>query len=256
MASNFWIPNYSRDLLSWGNSNKLTKPNLKANMTDSKSVSMVLTMLQLQEAVNNKINMNWRSAHNPWYRAIWTECAELADHIEWKWWKKQYPNIPQVHLELIDIWHFGLSDILEKHPEYDSALQYLEPAFEIFAKSSFAAPAPAFNITLANIEEFAEITLATRSFDAQLFAKLAVASGLSLENIYIQYVGKNVLNRFRQDNGYNTGDYIKMWEGREDNEWLVDLAKQFDSALPSYADALYAALLAQYDKVRSKGKTA
>lgn len=225
-------------------------------MIDPKNASMVRTMLQLQESVNKKINLNWRSAHNPWYRAIWTECAELADHVGWKWWKKQYPNISQVHLELIDIWHFGLSDILEKYPEYDSALQYLEPAFEIFAKSSCAAPASTFNITLADIEEFAEITLATRSFDAQLFAKLAVTSGLSLETIYIQYVGKNVLNRFRQDNGYNTGDYIKIWEGREDNEWLVDIAKQFDPALPSYADAIYVALMAKYEVVRLKGNVA
>lgn len=37
-------------------------------------------------------------------------------------------------------------------------------------------------------------------------------------------MGKNVLNRFRQANGYRTaikeGTYRKLWGGREDNEHL------------------------------------
>lgn len=35
-----------------------------------------------------------------------------------------------------------------------------------------------------------------------------------------QYTGKNVLNVFRQDHGYKAGTYIKVWDGREDNEHL------------------------------------
>ena len=71
-------------------------------------------MLNLQDSINSVINPNWRDAKNPWYRAIWTECAELMDHIGWKWWKKQEIDIEQAQIELIDIWHFGLSDILQR----------------------------------------------------------------------------------------------------------------------------------------------
>jgi len=69
----------------------------------------IITMLELQEAMNSKVNAEWRQANYEWYRAIWVECAELMDHYGWKWWKKQSLDTDQVVLELIDIWHFGLS---------------------------------------------------------------------------------------------------------------------------------------------------
>ena len=54
--------------------------------------TLMKEMLELQDSINSLINKEWRQAHNPWYRAIWTECAELMDHIGWKWWKKQEMN--------------------------------------------------------------------------------------------------------------------------------------------------------------------
>ena len=44
-----------------------------------------MTMLRLQESINLKINAAWVKADNPWHRAIWTECAEMMDHVGWKW---------------------------------------------------------------------------------------------------------------------------------------------------------------------------
>jgi hypothetical protein len=38
-----------------------------------------------------------------------------------------------------------------------------------------------------------------------------------LQTLYKLYVGKNILNQFRQDNGYKDGSYIKIWAGEEDN---------------------------------------
>ena len=72
----------------------------------------ILTMLELQNAMNSKVNENWVEQDFAWYRAIWVECAELLDHYGWKWWKKQTPDADQVKLELVDIWHFGLSILL------------------------------------------------------------------------------------------------------------------------------------------------
>ena len=43
-------------------------------------------MLEMQDAMNAHVNPEWRSAGNAWYRAIWTECAEMLDHYGWKWW--------------------------------------------------------------------------------------------------------------------------------------------------------------------------
>ena len=49
------------------------------------------------------------------------------------------------------------------------------------------------------------------------FFDLVVMSGLDLETLYRLYVGKNILNQFRQDNGYKDGSYIKVWATEEDN---------------------------------------
>ena len=73
------------------------------------NAQQIKIMLELQDAMNTKVNSNWKQQGYEWYRAIWVECAELMDHYGWKWWKKQSPDTEQVALELIDIWHFGLS---------------------------------------------------------------------------------------------------------------------------------------------------
>ena len=65
-------------------------------------------------AVDTATHPDWRGQGYPWYRAIWVECAELLDHYGWKWWKHQTPDLEQVQLELVDIWHFGLSDLLAR----------------------------------------------------------------------------------------------------------------------------------------------
>jgi hypothetical protein len=49
------------------------------------------------------------------------------------------------------------------------------------------------------------------------FFDLVIMSGLDLQTLYKLYVGKNILNQFRQDNGYKDGSYIKVWAGEEDN---------------------------------------
>jgi hypothetical protein len=72
------------------------------------------------------------------------------------------------------------------------------------------------------------------------------ASDLSFEQLYRMYVGKNVLNFFRQDHGYKDGSYIKIWAGREDNEHLSDLLVRLDPNQADFADAVYRALAEAY----------
>ena len=75
----------------------------------------LITMLRLQDAMNTKVHPEWTQQGFEYYRAVWVECAELLDHHGWKWWKKQNPDIEQIKLELIDIWHFGMSMLLTEH---------------------------------------------------------------------------------------------------------------------------------------------
>jgi dimeric dUTPase (all-alpha-NTP-PPase superfamily) len=196
-------------------------------------------MLRLQDAINSKINSAWRDENNPWYRAVWTECAELMDHVGWKWWKSQEPDIHQMRLEVVDIWHFGLSEILAKSQGFTDAADIVSKA--LFSMSSINDTQSKAEILLS-VEEFASETLKTKSFALSSFIELAKIVGLGASELYTSYVGKNVLNAFRQDNGYKRGSYVKVWAGKEDNVWLSEIVSRMTIDSPDFASDLYAEL--------------
>ena len=66
------------------------------------------------------------------------------------------------------------------------------------------------------------------------------------KELFCQYVGKNVLNFFRQDHGYKEGSYDKHWHGREDNEHLVEVMTEIDSEHPEFQQMLYQSLKDRY----------
>lgn len=213
------------------------------------SESQIITMLELQDGMNSKVNSEWVAANNNWHRAIQVEGVEAIEHHGWKWWKKQDCDMAQLRMELVDIWHFILS---------------------AFIQAKFG------NIALAKMEMMAELNLRQKSvqFDNQyyvltqlslldkldLLVGLAAAKRASLalfesllhdcdmewNDLFKQYVGKNVLNVFRQDHGYKAGTYIKVWDGREDNEHLVEVLEIVDLESPDVRDELYSSLKARY----------
>lgn len=197
----------------------------------------LLAMLELQDAMNSKVNDNWTEQGFAWYRAIWVECAELLDHYGWKWWKKQTPDADQVKLELVDIWHFGLSILLLESADRASI------AAEVEQQLSNARPSGDFR---EDLEAFALATLQSKRFDVASFAALMVGIDLPFDELYTRYVGKNVLNFFRQDNGYQDGSYRKLWGGKEDNEHLVEVVAELDHSSPVFKDDLYRALEQRY----------
>ena len=89
-------------------------------MSDQKRLNQIRVMLELQDELNCLINPNWIEAEYSWTRAAWIECAELMEHIGWKWWKKQTPNMPQAHMELVDIFFFILSNLLVEESSLDN----------------------------------------------------------------------------------------------------------------------------------------
>lgn len=192
-------------------------------------------MLALQEAMNSRVNSGWREAGYAWYRAIWTECAEMLDHYGWKWWKQQTPDREQVALELIDIWHFGLSILLLDE-------QGAEEIAEALAAGLAEAPDDEFREAL---ESFTLDVLQRRSFDPRRFGKLMRTLGLSFDELHRSYVGKNVLNFFRQDHGYQEGRYLKVWGEREDNEHLVEILAIVEGG-EDLQQRIYAALRERY----------
>ena len=53
-------------------------------------------------------------------------------------------------------------------------------------------------------------------------------------------------NRFRQNNGYKSGEYKKLWQGREDNEHLIELLAELSDDPEQLPQRLYAGLEARY----------
>ena len=86
-----------------------------------------------------------------------------------------------------------------------------------------------------------------RGFDLERllvnFLELARMSGLDIVSLYRLYVGKNVLNQFRQDHGYKEGSYVKEWNGLEDNAVMKRIWEENGELKP---DALYAELESHY----------
>ncbi len=197
----------------------------------------LIIMLELQDAMNSRVNSDWREANNEWYRAIWTECAEMLDHYGWKWWKYQQPDLDQVRLELVDIMHFAMSDYLLQEGDNDKV------ADRIIAELS--DPATSDDIRAA-IEAMAQSTIASRSMNYSSFANIMALIDMDFDLLYRMYIGKNVLNFFRQDHGYKDGSYIKVWGNREDNEHLAELLSELDSNNKNFRDDVYQGLKARY----------
>ena len=197
-------------------------------------------MLELQESMNTKVHSDWRDQNFEWYRAIWVESAEMLDHYGWKWWKKQSPDIEQVKLELIDIWHFGMSQLLMGSSDIETL------AASIDSEMQTEVSAKAFKDEL---ESFVEEVLRTKSFSVTSFLKLMKSIDMGFQELYVGYIGKNVLNFFRQDNGYQSGSYQKQWGGKEDNEHLVEVLATLDSTQENFKESLYSSLQQRYTEL-------
>ena len=138
--------------------------------------------------------------------------------------KHQSTDLEQVKLEIVDIWHFGLSQLIrEGRMEAGRVDASVVAVFERMA----LVPARDFRDA---VEVLAGAVLARRDFPVAAFVELMAALPLDLDELYRIYIGKNVLNNFRQANGYKSGTYIKVWLGREDNEHLFELVGELDDA--------------------------
>jgi hypothetical protein len=211
-------------------------------MEHARAWAMVETMARMQQAYNLEVHADWRNQGYPFYRAVWVECAELLDHYGWKWWKLQRPDLEQVKLEIVDIWHFGMSDMLRAGtltPEI--APRLLGP---VLHPAPGASHAP--DDFRAAIETLALATLQARQFVLEPFVAVLAALPLPFDELFRLYVGKNVLNSFRLAHGYKTGTYAKRWGDREDNEHLVELLEGLVCSPEDVPDVLYAELATRY----------
>lgn len=221
----------------------------------------ILLMLQLQNSLNDATNgEEWTKGITKngkvinWKRCIYMECAEMIDSFTWKHWKniEQEADWENLQIEVVDVWHFIISLAIENYSQTlrggieDLAIDIsqLESFSRLDTKSEIFALQ---DDVIAKVEEIMYDTLAKGALDLEKlisdFFDLVLMSGLDLESLYKLYVGKNILNQFRQDNGYKDGTYIKEWAGEEDNVVMKRIWEEKEDLKP---DTLYKELAKRY----------
>ncbi|MFY0669434.1 MAG: dUTP diphosphatase [Alteromonas stellipolaris] len=207
------------------------------------------TMLALQDKMNTKVNPDWINAGYGYLRAAMVESVEAIEHHGWKWWKAQQKDLPQLQMELVDIWHFALSAcIIDSKGEVSTAAESIAAQLalgDVIVTFDGREYQPKQQSLLDNLELMTGLCAAKR-FSVPLFMEIVEQCDMHADELYRQYVGKNVLNFFRQDNGYKEGTYKKEWQGREDNEHLVDIMNDLNLSDASFSDNVYKGLQARY----------
>jgi len=211
--------------------------------------TQLVSMLEMQDGMNKKVNPDWVAANNNWHRAIQVEAVEAIEHHGWKWWKKQNCDMAQLRMELVDIWHFILSTVIQSTR---GSIRF--STIEMISELNLSQKSVQFDnqyYILAKMSLLEKLDLmvglsAAKRTSLALFDSLLSDCGMSWVELFKQYTGKNVLNVFRQDYGYKAGTYIKIWNGREDNEHLVEVLDIIDLSANNVHDELYQTLKSRY----------
>jgi dUTPase len=203
----------------------------------------ILEMVKLQQELNDSTNgTGWENGLTKngkvidWKRCIYMESAELIDSFAWKHWKaiNKAPDWDNIRVETIDIWHFALSLLLQEYKLHnlgsldDLASQIVsKEAYKTFASSEAKTDDENLYEVIKMVEHMMYDVLKPEGFDLDRFINdffiMALNCGVNLTTLYSLYIGKNILNRFRQDHGYKEGTYIKVWNGDEDNVVMQDI---------------------------------
>ena len=222
----------------------------------------VLEMLLLQQELNDATNgEGWEAGKTKngkiinWKRCIYMECAEMVDSFAWKHWKAidADPDWANLQIEVVDVWHFIMSLGLEDYSQNfrgtieDLAMKISQEAgymkLQENGELEYAEP----TVIMAKVEDLILNTVNRDTLNGpklfEDFFELAYMSKLNLTDLYRLYVGKNILNQFRQDHGYKEGTYVKVWDGKEDNIIMQTLWEENAALTPK---VLYGALQKAY----------
>lgn len=183
------------------------------------------SMVLLQHNFNLQVAEDYLERKFNWNNAIIAESGEMLESLGYKWWKHQEVDINNAKVEAIDLLHFVISDTVQRNYECD--LEYIDEAINEFQK---------YFLELDNCRKIKEDTslvdlvneLNFNEYDRfyilkEIFKKLEMTN----EDVYIAYVVKNCLNKFRQEHGYKNGTYIKIWNKKEDNIVAYEIANEW-----------------------------
>jgi dimeric dUTPase (all-alpha-NTP-PPase superfamily) len=220
-------------------------------------------MLELQQELNDATNgENWEyglTKNNKkidWRRCIYLEAAELIESYPWKHWKNidASPDYANIKIEIVDIWHFVMSESLRLY-KVDNLGSITDIAttitsmqdFNEFLQETQSEQLDVYS-EIELVEKMIKELFCSSDINALIISFLNMSSKLNLKlpELYELYIGKNILNKFRQNHGYKNGSYIKEWNGKEDNVVMQEVLASRSDITP---EALYHALEEAYPKV-------
>lgn len=169
-------------------------------------------IVELQHQFNKQVFEDYLKRGLNWNSAIIAESGELLDSLGYKWWKKQTPDMDNVKVEAIDLLHFVISEYVQ-NIGIDETIDRFN---KYFTTDEIVKDTPLILLVdMLNYRDWERFEILKAMFE-QL--------NMTNEDVYIAYIVKNCLNKFRQDNGYKDGSYIKDWNGKEDNVVAFELA--------------------------------
>ena len=223
-------------------------------------MNKITQMLTLQQQLNDATNGDgWEKGVTKngklidWKRCSYLECAELIESYPWKHWKNidAEPDYDNIKIEAVDIWHFIMSQMLQdykidKKGDIQTLTKAIEslPDFTAFTKTVTPMQKNSYE-QIEVVENLMRVLFCNESPEALMkaFIDVALQSGLNLDTLYQLYIGKNILNQFRQDHGYKEGSYIKIWGEEEDNVVMQRILEDNPETSP---EKLYRALEVAY----------
>lgn len=226
--------------------------------------------ITLQTKLNEIVHPLWHKQNYDWTQAALMEAVEAYDSLPWKWWKHQSLDKQNLQTELIDVFHFILSqsiefDIQNQTNNTQQIIQTLakaEPTFiEINRQADNTTPEDKITLLKQILKELIQ-TLATPETDIiTIFLswfKAYTQTGLTLEDLQIAYLTKNTLNILRQELGYKEGTYQKVFDYDPDHKQLEDnhvmslIQQTLDITDPDYTTKLRQKFLEAYQKATNQ----
>jgi len=246
----------------------------------------IADMVELQNSLNIETNgEDWvygvtdKGKLIRWWLCINMEVSELIDSAPWKHWKgiNGEIDLANIKIEATDIWHFVMSAVIEyKLGNVEEAIELIEEGVMAYSDNYTS-----INLTLDNVKDSvgedqqlnimvdylidlisnmysnkkldndAEAITLVLNFmmNMHVISRISQMMGeglFELDQLYKLYIGKNVLNKFRQDNGYKEGSYVKIWNGLEDN---VIMTKMLDDNDDITFNQLYDMLTEYYSQL-------
>ncbi len=187
-------------------------------------------MVGLQHQFNKQVAEDYLDKKFNWNSAIIAESGELLDSLGYKWWKKQVPDMENVKVEAIDLLHFVISETLQKFcNKLYTNIDFLERTI-LELNYSFQDDYEFMQqYKKTTIEDLVGIFIKSNSGQDRLLTLKVIFNKLEMKNedVYIAYITKNCLNKFRQEHGYKDGGYIKDWNGKEDNVVAFEIANEW-----------------------------